>query len=69
MANDINRHRSLKNRDWQIACNEIKNKLQGEKNFFKPQFLVFAQSVVVSLTCTKTARWNFHSFRRHWYNR
>jgi len=52
MANDINRHSSLKNRDWQIACNEIKNKLQGEKNFFKPQFLVFAQSVVVSLTCT-----------------
>ncbi|WP_301932264.1 hypothetical protein, partial [Ferruginibacter sp.] len=44
MANDINRHSSLKNRDWQIACNEIKNKLQGEKNFFKPQFLVFAQS-------------------------
>ena len=48
MANDINRHSSLKNRDWQIACNEIKNKLQGEKNFFKPQFLVFAQSVVAS---------------------
>lgn len=52
MANDINRHSSLKNRDWQIACNEIKNKLQGEKNFFKPQFLVFAQSVVASHSCT-----------------
>lgn len=51
MANDINRHSSLKNRDWQIACNEIKNKLQGEKNFFKPQFLVFAQSDDAAHSC------------------